>query len=40
MGAVADPAGGISGTKMNKVYIDHPDALQWKSTGYHWAYAF
>jgi hypothetical protein len=40
VGAVADPAGGISGTKMNEIYIDHPDALQWKSTGYHWAYAF
>ena len=40
VGAVADPAAGISGTKMNEIYIDNPDALQWKSTGYHWAYAF
>jgi hypothetical protein len=40
VGAVADPAAGISGAKMNEIYIDNPDALQWKSTGYHWAYAF
>ena len=40
VGAVADPAAGISGARMNEIYIDNPDALQWKSTGYHWAYAF
>ena len=40
VGAAADPAAGISGAKMNEIYIDNPDALQWKSTGYHWAYAF
>jgi hypothetical protein len=40
LGAVADPAAGISGSKMTEVYIQHADALQWKSTGYHWAYAF
>ena len=39
LGAAADPAGGISGAEMNRIYIDHPEALQWKSTGYHWAYA-
>jgi hypothetical protein len=40
VGAVADPAGGVSGDKMTRIYIDNPDPLQWKSTGYHWAYAF
>jgi hypothetical protein len=40
LGAAADPASGIAGAKMNEIYINHPDALQWKSTGYHWAYAF
>ena len=40
LGAIADPAAGISGIKMTEVYIKHSDALQWKSTGYHWAYAF
>ena len=40
LGAIADPAAGISGSKMTEVYIKHSDALQWKSTGYHWAYAF
>ena len=39
VGAVADPASGIAGDKMVKIYIDHPDALQWKSTAFHWAYA-
>ena len=27
-------------TKMIQIYIDNPGPLQWKSTGYHWAYAF
>jgi hypothetical protein len=40
VGAVADPAAGLSGTAMTQIYIDHPDPLQWKSTGWHWAYAF
>jgi hypothetical protein len=40
VGAIADPASGISGDKMTRIYIDNPDPLQWKSTGYHWAYAF
>jgi len=40
MGALGDPAAGISGAKMTKIYIENPDPLQWKSTGYHWAYAF
>ncbi len=38
--AVADPASGLSGRPMTELYIAHPDPLQWKSTGYHWAYAF
>ena len=25
---------------MTRIYIDNPDPLQWKSTGYHWGYAF
>jgi hypothetical protein len=40
IGAVADPAAGISGDKMFKIYAEHPDALQIKSLAYHWAYAF
>ena len=40
LGAIADPAAGLSGSKMTKIYIENPDPLQWKSTGYHWAYAF
>ena len=40
LGALADPAAGQSGPVMLQVYIDHPDPLQWKSTGWHWAYAF
>ena len=40
MGAFGDPAAGINGDEMVKIYIDNPGPLQWKSTGYHWAYAF
>ena len=40
VGAVADPAAGINGSEMLKIYIENPSPLQWKSTGYHWAYAF
>jgi len=39
LGAVADPAAGISGTQMHHLYTAHPGPLQWKSTGFHWAYA-
>ena len=39
LGAIADPASGVGGDKMTRIYIDNPDPLQWKSTGYHWAYA-
>jgi hypothetical protein len=40
VGAAADPAAGISGDKMFKLYAEHPDALQIKSLAFHWAYAF
>lgn len=40
VGAVADPAAGISGDKMLEVYFDNPERLQFKSLGYHWSYAF
>src|SRR4029078_3258547 len=40
VGAVGDPAAGTNGAEMIKVYIENPSPLQWKSTGYHWAYAF
>jgi hypothetical protein len=40
MGALGDPAAGHSGAEMVKTYIENPTPLQWKSTGYHWAYAF
>jgi hypothetical protein len=40
VGAVADPSGGISGTRMHEIYTAHPEALQFKSLGYKWAYAF
>ena len=40
IGAVADPAAGISGDEMYAEYAEHTDALQIKSLAYHWAYAF
>jgi hypothetical protein len=40
MGALGDPGAGLDGEKMVRLYIDNPGPLQWKSTGYHWAYAF
>ena len=40
VGAVADPSAGASGDAMLRVYFTHPEALQFKSLGYHWAYAF
>jgi len=40
VGSLGDPAAGTNGTAMIKVYIENPSPLQWKSTGYHWAYAF
>ena len=40
VGAVADPAAGTAGDAMLEVYFDNPARLQFKSLGYHWAYAF
>ena len=40
MGALGDPAAGHNGEQMVRTYIENPGPLQWKSTGYHWAYAF
>ncbi len=40
VGAYADPAAGISGEKMWRLYAEEPGLLQWKSLGFHWSYAF
>ena len=40
VGAVADPAAGTAGDAMLRVYFDNAARLQFKSLGYHWAYAF
>ena len=40
VGAYADPAAGISGTEMQALYTANPGPLQFKSLGFHWAYAF
>jgi hypothetical protein len=40
VGAVADPAAGISGHEMYKLYAENPAPLQFKSLGFHWSYAF
>ncbi len=40
VGAVADPSAGVSGDAMLRDYFANPEALQFKSLGYHWAYAF
>jgi hypothetical protein len=40
VGAVGDPAAGISGDRLLEIYGDNPGPLQFKSLGYHWAYAF
>jgi hypothetical protein len=40
LGTLADPAAGITGREMSEIYARSPEALQWKSTGFHWAYAF
>ena len=40
VGAVADPAAGISGDRMLEIYFDNPERLQVKSLAYHWSYAF
>ncbi len=40
VGAYADPGAGSSGREMWEVYAARPEALQFKSLGFHWAYAF
>lgn len=40
VGAVADPAVGEDGRPLYEKYAANPDPLQWKSFGFHWAYAF
>lgn len=40
LGAAADPAVGEEGRVLWKAYAENPDALQFKSFGFHWAYAF
>ena len=40
IGAYADPGAGISGRAMLEIYTAHPEPLQFKSLGFHWAYAF
>jgi hypothetical protein len=40
VGALADPAAGLSGDRMLEIYGAEPGPLQLKSLGYHWAYAF
>ncbi|MGZ8723383.1 MAG: hypothetical protein ACXWYG_04985 [Aeromicrobium sp.] len=40
IGAAADPAVGISGDALYKLYAANPEPLQFKSLGFHWAYAF
>jgi len=38
--AYADPAAGTTGRAMWEVYAANPEPLQFKSLGFHWAYAF
>jgi hypothetical protein len=40
VGAYADPAAGLSGAEMHAIYAANPSPLQFKSLGFHWAYAF
>ena len=40
LGAAADPAVGQDGRVLYEKYAANPDPLQWKSFGFHWAYAF
>jgi hypothetical protein len=40
VGAYADPAAGLSGPEMQALYTANPGPLQFKSLGFHWAYAF
>jgi len=40
IGAYADPAVGLDGRRLYELYAANPDPLQFKSLGFHWAYAF
>ncbi len=40
VGAYADPAAGISGPELYRLYTENPEPLQFKSLGFHWSYAF
>ncbi len=40
LGASADPAVGEDGRALYKAYAENPETLQFKSFGFHWAYAF
>ncbi len=40
LGAWSDPGAGITGSRMFEIYTANPEPLQWKSLGFHWAYAF
>lgn len=40
VGAIADPAVGLDGKALWELYAANPEPLQFKSLGFHWAYAF
>ena len=40
LGAAADPAVGLEGRDLYRLYADNPEAVQVKSLSYHFAYAF
>lgn len=40
LGAGADPAVGLEGIRLYRLYAQNPDPLQLKSLGFHWSYAF
>lgn len=40
VGAYADPAVGLDGAELWRLYAANPEALQFKSLGFHWSYAF
>jgi hypothetical protein len=40
VGAYADPAVGLEGPELWSLYAANPEALQLKSLGFHWSYAF
>lgn len=40
LGTAMDPAAGLTGADMWRLYAENPDPLQWKSFGLHWSYTF